>query len=112
MEDAAWTAADACVLGRRIKELREEQKLTQEDVAYAASLTRAHYALIESGSSSSRKHGTWARPKISTVAAIAAVLGVPMTDLFPFDRAPHPDATRTARAVLGHRPRNHTTPTE
>ena len=100
MDQIAWTNADARLLGSRIKAIREDQQLTQEQVAYASGLTRAHYALLETGQSSSRQSGTWANPKVSTVAAIASVLGVPMTQLYPFDGEPHEDATTTARIVL------------
>lgn len=103
MDSLAWTAEDARLLGDRIREHRRRQQLTQEQVAFAAGLTRAHYALLEAGQSSSRRPGTYAAPKITTIAAIAAVLDVPMTELFPFDEPPHEEAARTARAILGRR---------
>ncbi|MFT0137233.1 helix-turn-helix domain-containing protein, partial [Alcanivoracaceae bacterium MT1] len=54
MDSLAWTAEDARLLGDRIREHRRRQQLTQEQVAFAAGLTRAHYALLEAGQSSSR----------------------------------------------------------
>lgn len=100
MDSIAWTADDARLLGQRIKGIREDRGLTQEKVAFAAGLTRAHYALLETGRSSSRREHTWANPKISTLAAIAAVLGTPMTNLYAFDAEPHREAVATARSIL------------
>ncbi|MGO1317115.1 MULTISPECIES: helix-turn-helix transcriptional regulator [Microbacteriaceae] len=100
VDSLAWTADDARRLGSSIKRLREARGLTQEQVAYTAGLTRAHYALIETGQSSSRRAGTHANPKLSTVAAIAAVLDIPMTELYDFGAEPHSQAAQTARTIL------------
>jgi transcriptional regulator with XRE-family HTH domain len=60
------------VLGRVIREFRDEKRMTQEDVAHRARVTVAHLSGIERG----HANPTWA-----TVVAIADALGVPLAKL-------------------------------
>ncbi len=99
----AWTAVDAESLGNELRTIRENKGLTQEQIAYAAGITRNHYALLEAGQSSSRKPGE-ANPRISTLASIATALNVPLLDLLaPLSRLPHKVAVKQAKAILNSR---------
>ena len=59
-------------LGKAIRQLREKRGTSQEDLAHHAGVTTGTISTIERGLS----NPTWA-----TVEAIAAALGVSMTDL-------------------------------
>ena len=60
------------VLGARLRDLRETAGMTQEDLATAAGIARATMIRLENG-----KHA----PKLSTLRAIAQVLGTPVENL-------------------------------
>ncbi len=79
-----WTAY-VTRLAERLRELRLERGLTQEDVAYAAGLSRATYQRYERPEAGS---GLPANPDLRYVMAIAQVLDVPIEDLLP---KPWPD---------------------
>lgn len=59
-------------LGRAVRQLREEQRISQEALAAAAGLTAATIGLIERGQ---------ANPKWDTVKTIAAELGLSISEL-------------------------------
>jgi transcriptional regulator with XRE-family HTH domain len=59
-------------LGKAIRQLRTERRMTQETLAHAASVTVSHLSTIERGHS----NPTWA-----TVQAIARALQVAMAEL-------------------------------
>ncbi len=59
-------------IGRRIREVREHQNLTQEKVYLAVPMNRSHYQQIESGQ---------ANPTLRTLVRIADAIGVPLADL-------------------------------
>jgi transcriptional regulator with XRE-family HTH domain len=59
-------------LGKAIRQLRDKQGTTQEDLAHAADITTGTLSLIERGH---------ANPTWSTVKGIAAALGVSMGEL-------------------------------
>lgn len=59
-------------LGKAIRQLRDERKMTQEALAHAAGITVGHLSTIERGHS----NPTWA-----TVKAISAALDVSMVEL-------------------------------
>ncbi len=59
-------------LGKAIRQLREKQGTTQEDLAHAAGVTTGTLSLIERGH---------ANPTWSTVKGIAEALGISMGDL-------------------------------
>ena len=60
--------------GDRIRELREEQGMSQEVLADAAGLHRTHISLIERGQRSAR---------LETVEQLAVALGIQPAELMP-----------------------------
>ena len=60
-------------LGRRIRELRKQQKLTQEQAAERAKLDPKHWQQLESGTTN---------PTLATLVGISRALGVKLADLF------------------------------
>lgn len=60
-------------VGRRLKEIRIEKGLSQEDLAHEACVGRAAISAIESGTSN---------PTVLTLASLCAVLGVSLSHLF------------------------------
>ena len=63
------------VLGKTIKHLRENKKLTQEDLAYKAHINVSYLAKIETG---------YVNTTIRYLVKIARGLGVKVRDLFEF----------------------------
>lgn len=59
-------------LGRRIRQLRETARVTQEELSAAAGVGRITLVRIETGQQS---------PRYETLAALARALGRPLTDL-------------------------------
>jgi len=59
-------------LGKRIRDLRKEQKLTQEQLATEIRVTSAYVGFIEQGKRN---------PSLNTLDTIARALGVKMSDL-------------------------------
>lgn len=59
-------------LGRRVKALRQQIRLTQEELGQACGLFRTYIARIESGA---------ADPTVSTLLRVADALGVPVGSL-------------------------------
>ena len=64
----------AIAFGKRIRELRESNSISQEELAYLADLHRTHISLIERGERSVR---------IETIERLAKALGVQPADLMP-----------------------------
>jgi transcriptional regulator with XRE-family HTH domain len=60
-------------LGRRIKELRVQAAITQEELADRAGLFRTYLSRIERGS---------ANPTLSMLHALSAAFGIPVIELF------------------------------
>ena len=60
--------------GERIKQLREERGLSQEELAHASALHRTHISLIERGQRSAR---------LETIEALARALQVQPAELMP-----------------------------
>lgn len=67
----------ATALGLRIRELRNERHMSQEELAFKAGISAAHLGQIERALKN---------PTIDTVAKIAAAMGVPITTLFTEDQ--------------------------
>jgi transcriptional regulator with XRE-family HTH domain len=63
------------IIGRKLREVREKQHLTQSDVAEAADISTNHYAQIERGE---------ANPSIETLEAILKALNVKSSKILPF----------------------------
>ncbi|TBN57248.1 XRE family transcriptional regulator [Glaciihabitans arcticus] len=75
--DAEW-AAYASALGQRLHRIRIERGLSQEDLAYAAGLSRYTYQKFEKGES---RPGSPANPSLRNILAIASVLDVDLVVL-------------------------------
>lgn len=60
--------------GLRVRELREDRGLSQEDLADAAALHRTHVSLVERGRRSVR---------LDTIEQLARALGVQPAELMP-----------------------------
>ena len=56
-----------------LRQLREDRKLTQEELAKRAKITRSHLSLLEAGH---RKN-----PSLEVLKRLARALGVPVTEL-------------------------------
>lgn len=69
-------------LGVNIQRLRDARGLSQEDVAYAAGLSRYTFQKFEKGESAP---GTPANPSLHNVMAIAQALSVGLDELLPGD---------------------------
>ena len=63
-------------LGQRIRELRNERHMSQEELSFKAGISPAHLGQIERALKN---------PTIDTVSKIAAALGVPVSTLFTED---------------------------
>ncbi len=78
-DEAAWSAY-ASELAVNLLRIRLQRGLSQEDVAYAAGLTRYTYQKYEKGES---KPGMPANPTIRTLLALCQALDVTLVDLLP-----------------------------
>lgn len=63
------------IIGRKLREVREKQHLTQSDVAEAADISTNHYAQIERGE---------ANPSIETLESILKALNIKSSKVLPF----------------------------
>ena len=63
------------IIGRKLREVREKQHLTQSDVAEKADISTNHYAQIERGE---------ANPSIETLESILKALNVKSSKVLPF----------------------------
>lgn len=77
--EADW-AAFAQRFATSLRSARDIAKLSQEDVAYRAGLTRYTYQKYERGES---RPGHPANPTLRTLLALTQVLDVSLTDLIP-----------------------------
>lgn len=83
-------------LGRRVKELRAERGMTQEDLAERSGLFRTYTSRIESGQ---------ATPTLTMLHQIAQAFQIDITELLTMPRGPQPkrgmSASRTSRGRAG-----------
>jgi len=70
------------LLAKRLKEIRSEKGISQEELAYRSELTLSQIARIET---------VRINPTISTIFKIARTLEVPLQDLFNFELQPFPN---------------------
>ena len=68
-------------LGQRIRDLRNEQHMSQEELSFKAGISPAHLGQIERALKN---------PTIDTIAKIAVALDIPMTTLFTADAVSAP----------------------
>ncbi|WP_018547459.1 helix-turn-helix domain-containing protein [Streptomyces sp. LaPpAH-108] len=71
-DDDAWLREERVRIGRRIREVREERGLTQQQVFLRAPLSRTYYQHVENGTKN---------PKLETLLRIARAIGVPLSEL-------------------------------
>lgn len=77
-----WDEEKAKRLGLKIRELRTEQKLSQESLAYQAGITKNALQLLEAGRSSGREGKVGpSNPKLATLVGISSVLDVPVAQI-------------------------------
>lgn len=70
----------AAALGVELQRRRAERRLSQEQLAYAAGLSRYTYQKFEAGHSAP---GTPANPSLRNVMALCQVLGITLDELLP-----------------------------
>lgn len=92
---------EQAVFGRRLKEKRVAKKLKQQELAELAGVRQSAISMMENGQ---------CRPQGTTLARLAAVLGVEKNDLWPVREASSnangsPPKTRPARKDRSARPR-------
>lgn len=77
-----WTVEEAHRLGAAVRRLRLERELSQETLAFTAGVTKNTLQLLEAGRASGRKDAEGpANPRLSTLAGLAAVLNISVSDL-------------------------------
>ncbi|MBF4519394.1 helix-turn-helix transcriptional regulator [Flavobacterium sp. ANB] len=67
------------LLAKRLKEIRSEKGLSQEELAYRSEITLSQIARIET---------IRINPTVSTIFKIARTLEVPLSELFNFELPP------------------------
>lgn len=70
------------LLAKRLKEIRSEMGLSQEELAYRSEITLSQIARIET---------VRINPTVSTIFKIARTLEVPLSELFNFELSSHSD---------------------
>lgn len=70
------------LLAKRLKELRSEKKITQEELAYRTELTLSQIARIET---------VKINPTVSTIFKIIRALEIPLDEFFNFELPPKND---------------------
>lgn len=73
-------------LGQRIRDLRNERHMSQEELSFKAGISPAHLGQIERALKN---------PTIDTVAKIAAALDIPVATLFTMDSVSAPSQNAT-----------------
>ena len=77
-----WDSIQAAKLGASLQDLRKDRGLTQEQLAYAAGITKNQVQLLESGRASGRKDEIGhSNPRIKTLSGLADALGVSLSEL-------------------------------
>ncbi len=81
-------------LGLRIRELRNQRRMSQEELAFQAGISAAHLGQIERATKN---------PTVDTVGKIASALGVPVVALFSEDWcAPAPPEKTVIGKINAH----------
>ncbi|MFD4791746.1 helix-turn-helix domain-containing protein [Streptomyces sp. NPDC058459] len=71
-DEDVWLRDERARVGRRIREVRVQRRLTQEQVFLAAPLSRTYFQKLEAGTEN---------PTLETLLRIARAIGVPLSDL-------------------------------
>ena len=80
-------------LGKRIREIRTQKHMSQEELAFKAGISAAHLGQIERATKN---------PTIDTVAGISAALGVPITTLFENSQIQAPETSAIIEKINSH----------
>ncbi|SDC04267.1 DNA-binding transcriptional regulator, XRE-family HTH domain [Microbacterium enclense] len=78
-----WSRLEAQQFGARVRQLRTQSDLTQEQLAQLVGLTQNHVQLLEAGRNSSKADGPASNPRMTTVYRIADAFGLTPHDLLP-----------------------------
>jgi transcriptional regulator with XRE-family HTH domain len=84
------------LIGKRIREIRNQQKMSQKDVAFRIGMETSNFSVIETGKSNSQ---------VLTYARIAAALGVDLRLFFDFE--PNFDYKAFGEQPAMYSPRKH-----
>lgn len=85
--EGVWDEQKAKQLGETLQQLRHASGLSQESLAYQAGITKNQLQLIEAGRSTGRKKEAGpSNPRMSTLAGLAGVLGITVTELLGASR--------------------------
>ncbi len=84
------------LIGKRIREIRNQQKMSQKDVAFSIGMETSNFSVIETGKSN---------PQVLTYARIAAALGVDLRLFFDFE--PNFDYKAFGEQPAMYSPRKH-----
>lgn len=77
-----WNEKQAKRLGEEIRRARGQKGISQESLAHRSGITKNQLQLIEAGrSSGSRDASGPSNPRMSTLAGVAAVLDVSVSEL-------------------------------
>ena len=68
------------MLATRLKEIRSEKRISQEELAYRSEITLSQIARIET---------VRINPTVSTIFKIARTLDIPLSELFDFKLSSH-----------------------
>lgn len=68
-------------LGEQVRQRRRSAKMSQEELAYRAGITKNQVQLIEAGRQSGRDTGKPSNPRMSTLVGISEALGVAVSDI-------------------------------
>lgn len=71
-----WMNELTAALGSHIRQLRNQKKVSQEELGYKASISAAHLGQIERGQK---------KPTVETLGRIASALDISVSELFRFD---------------------------
>lgn len=80
-------------LGQRIRDLRCERSMSQEELSFKAGISPAHLGQIERAVKN---------PTIDTVAKISAALDLPVAALFTMEEVPVPPQNITVGKINAH----------
>lgn len=81
----------AMMLGKRIRELRRERGISQEELSFKAGISAAHLGQIERAVK---------KPTVETIGKLAVALEVPVTALFSSEYTPAADLSSTTLAKI------------
>lgn len=77
--------------GKRLRTLRSEKKMSQEELAFKAGISPAHLGQIERAEK---------KPTLETIGKLAEALEISLPELFSFDVDPSPRKADTGSTVV------------